>query len=250
MRKNSSSACAAFFTPRFSPFFGLFRSLRLQIALSVLLSAAALSHAQPAALSCGSQLGLTVLLSATWEPVAVPHPDVVCAFRSKGRGFPTLTVTREAPATAATRRSIERRIAAVTDSYRAIGLSDARVLRVYQGYSAEQPLQLLLEYTTNSTPMSALIKVVDTPAGTFVLTALDRTRDTATTLPESEAIADSFPGDGTANASKAATTGSEPSLPSHSIMWFMLLVGAAFVGAALARILIARVRSSARSRKS
>lgn len=253
MRKNRYSTVRAVMPPRFSRFLGRFAPLQLLLALIAPLSAVSFGHAQPAPRPCGAQLGLTIVLSSSWEQVSVNHPDVVCAFRSKGGGFPTLTVTREAPSSAASRRSVERRLATVTESYRAIGLSDARVKRVYQGYAPEEPLQLLLEYTTNSTPMSALIKVVDAQSGTFVLTALDRTNDIAASLPESETIAASFPGDDA--AATTATPHSNPSVAepfslNHSTTWFLLWVGAAFVGAALVRILIARVRPSIRNRKS
>ncbi len=175
------------------------RSIRLcacslgVVALSVLGVLVAPTHAQSSRIECGATQEASLELDQSWERVSVEHPSALCAFRSKGTGFPSATVTWEVRSAVAVGNSPSARAEAIVQSYQRVGLTDARLFESTIGTSPTlSRLSAVVSYTNLNTPMTAIIVVIDGAWRTFTLTLLDTTDSFAASRPVLDMVAQSF----------------------------------------------------------
>ena len=108
--------------------------------------------------SCGTPARLLVTLPDQYESVVSQQAGVVCGFRHKTAGFPTLTVVME-PALSAQRALEIARY--VTESYRAVGLLDAQVKSASVSKGSDSATgRLVVGYTAEHTAMEAQLLII------------------------------------------------------------------------------------------
>lgn len=169
----------------------------LALALCAVISVAVAppdAHSEHHRTHCGAQGEVSFLLDADWEQVDVQHREVVCAFRNKNGGFPTLTVTWEGLVSGSTSASVTARAESIIQSYQRVGLTDAQVIESHTlaHQTHARAFQTLVSYTTRATPMMALIVVLDGASRTFTLTILDTADRFKSSRPRLEAVASSL----------------------------------------------------------
>jgi hypothetical protein len=137
------------------------------------------SHAQetpisPPGVACGVRTGITLPLSDTWQISQISYPSLLCAFRNKNGGFPTLNIVQDAAPGASPRPGVLARETLVKNEYQKVGLTDAVV-----SDSHTEPLGTLeafhttARYMNQGIPMESLIMIVDLPDRTLTVTVLD-----------------------------------------------------------------------------
>ncbi len=125
---------------------------------------------------CGnSELSLTVPVE--WELTDNQFAAVQCAFRGPGSGYPNVNVIREPLNQGLTGLPVDRRVADIIQSYKAIGLTDAiatkqEVLHI----GGVEVLEVTIDYTSLERLMKAVVAVFSREDRLFTMTILDHQR--------------------------------------------------------------------------
>lgn len=173
--------------------------------------------------TCGQPARLSLILGQHYEQVAIQQSGVVCVFRNKIEGFPTITIT-EVPRFGA--RTAAQRVDDVAASYRSVGLTDAvasnpRNRRI----SGLEALELDVRYTSKGEAIEALVALIEAPDRTYTATALFRVSGQ---IEEKKSVVAAVEG-----LEILGIQSPEPKPSSHlSAIWFVILVIAVAVLAA------------------
>ena len=129
-------------------------------------------HEQP--IRCASDDSLRFLLPDNMVRIDIPLDGVLCAFRNKTGGFPTINVIRQPQGTAPRAPSLAERTTELVRSYGLVGLTDATVsdaqemiLHGFPAYSAR------VHYTNQNIPMATLVLILELPDRSYTVSALD-----------------------------------------------------------------------------
>jgi hypothetical protein len=165
----------------------LVASLVIQICFSSHLASA--DHPQnPAApwtTECAPGVPLRVPITPEFQRVKSDTPSVLCVFRHKKDGFPTLNIVEEPRVDGSKPPTLEEYQAGVTQGYRAVGLTDATLSSSIVGESNGLPFFTSeITFTNKGTSMVARILVVQHHDRTYTASAIAE----ATPLEEGRAL--------------------------------------------------------------
>lgn|GEM_PF-3959026 len=125
------------------------------IALAILHARGVVAESEQA---CGNPPALFVTLPDEYESIYLRQPAVVCGFRHKITGFPTLTVVIEPAIKAQNELQIARY---VTESYQRVGLRDARVKTSFTSPGVTSlNARLVVEFTVGGVAMEAQLAII------------------------------------------------------------------------------------------
>ncbi len=120
---------------------------------------------------CGANAEITFSLGSDWEDVDSKRFGVLCAFRTKNKGFPTLTVVKTPPTPPYDRRSAESLRAFLERSYRSVGISDAKVMELDSAVIAgTEASEAVMTFTAAGAQMKALVVSIELPDRAYILT--------------------------------------------------------------------------------
>ncbi len=125
--------------------------------------------------SCGASSGITLPLWGVWQEVQVSQPGVLCAFRNKNTGFPTLNVIEEPTRNGAIVPGVTARESSIRDAYHMVGLTDAtlRDSRL-EPLGMSESFHTTVHYTSQGVPMEVLVMQVQRPDRTYTFSIVSR----------------------------------------------------------------------------
>jgi|694.fasta_scaffold23146_8 hypothetical protein len=124
---------------------------------------------------CGSGTGIVLGLSDDWQPVALQHQGVLCAFRNKNGGFPTLNIILEANPQPSITPGVMAREAAVRNAYHLVGLTDATFSESrLEPLGEQESFHTTVRYMNQNMPMEGLILQVQLPDRLYTASIVDR----------------------------------------------------------------------------
>jgi hypothetical protein len=150
----------------------------LLLAVSIIIQGAGnLASASPfegPLTACDKERRVLLPLPLTFDRAAIESAHVLCAFRSKITGFPTLTVVQTTPPPAAEMRSNASKMASLEESYRSVGLSNVRASLVEEQYSGGTPGYLAaVSFESETGSMEALVAIFELPDRSYIVTLQD-----------------------------------------------------------------------------
>lgn len=123
---------------------------------------------------CASEEPLRFFIPESMTRIDVRIDGVMCAFRNKIGGFPTINVIRAPLSTGSRALTLSERTNELIRSYGLVGLTDAAVTEAYEmtlhglpAYSAK------VSYTNKNTPMTTLVLIVELPDRSYTVSVLD-----------------------------------------------------------------------------
>ena len=139
--------------------------------------------------ACGASTGITLPLSDSWQQVPMQQPDILCAFRSKIGGFPTINVVQEPAYGATFRPGIPARERRIQNSYHLVGLTDATLNDSHlEPLGTLETFRTKITYNNQGQLMEALILEAELPDRTYTVTILDLAGSPNTSKARMEAI--------------------------------------------------------------
>ena len=127
----------------------------------------------PLTSECAPGVPLRVPVNAEFERLKSETPSVLCVFRHKTSGFPTLNIVEEVGVDGSTPPSLEEYQQGVAQGYRAVGLSDATLSDSMVGESHGLPFFTTeVTFSNKGTPMVARILVVQHHDITYTASAI------------------------------------------------------------------------------
>lgn len=139
--------------------------------------------------ACGANTGITLPLSDSWQQVPMQQPDILCAFRSKIGGFPTINVVQEPAYGATFRPGIPARERRIQNSYHLVGLTDATLNDSHlEPLGTLETFRTKITYNNQGQLMEALLLEAELPDRTYTVTILDLAGSPTTSKARMEAI--------------------------------------------------------------
>ncbi|MCX6115745.1 MAG: hypothetical protein NTV65_11115 [Proteobacteria bacterium] len=139
--------------------------------------------------ACGASTGITLPLSDSWQQVPMQQPDILCAFRSKIAGFPTINVVQEPAYGATFRPGIPARERRIQNSYHLVGLTDATLNDSHlEPLGTLETFRTKITYKNQGQLMEALLLEAELPDRTYTVTILDLAGSPTTSKARMEAI--------------------------------------------------------------
>jgi hypothetical protein len=127
----------------------------------------------PPTTECAPGVPVRVPLTSDFQRVQSDTPAVLCVFRHKTRGFPTLNVVVEPRLDGSKPPTLEEYREGVTKGYQAVGLTDATLQNSIVGESNGLPFFTSeITFSTKGTPMVAKILVVQHYDRTYTASAI------------------------------------------------------------------------------
>lgn len=132
------------------------------------------SGSSPAqSLECAPGHSVSINLPGTFERVANDNPAVLCVFRNKFDGFPTLNVVTEPRHESSTPPSLAEYREGISRGYQSVGLTDARLSGETVGEAHGMPFFTSdVFFTNNGQAMAARILVVQLHDRTYTMSAV------------------------------------------------------------------------------
>lgn len=134
-----------------------------------------LAEALSSEVQCGADSGIVLTLSNEWQQVALEQPGLLCAFRNKTGGFPSLNIIQEAAHQPDITPGVMTREASLRNAYHLVGLTDAKF-----SDSRIEPLGQLESFHTSvrymnlGMPMEGLIMQVQLSDRLYTVSIVDR----------------------------------------------------------------------------
>jgi hypothetical protein len=129
--------------------------------------------APSASLECAAGHPLRIALPQTFERIPSENPAVLCIFRNKTDGFPTLNVVVEPRLEGVTPPSLAEYEEGIRRGYEGVGLTDARLSGAAIGESNGLPFFTTeVFFTNNARAMAAQILVVQLHDRTYTASAV------------------------------------------------------------------------------
>lgn len=129
--------------------------------------------AAPRTTECAPGIPVRVPLTSEFQRVKSDTPSVLCVFRHKTNGFPTLNVVVEPRLDGSKPPTLEEYREGVTKGYQAVGLTDAKLQNSIVGESNGLPFFTSeITFSTKGTPMVAKILVVQHYDRTYTASAI------------------------------------------------------------------------------
>jgi hypothetical protein len=139
------------------------------LAMTSWASAQGLGGAQR--VSCGGRSELSIELASEWQEIDNKDLGVICAFRTKNSGFPTLTVVQIPPIPRYEQRSLDSLKAFFERSYSAVGIRDARIIEIRRGVVDNTEATIAtIQFAVGERSMSAVILSAELPDRAYVAT--------------------------------------------------------------------------------
>ena len=139
--------------------------------------------------ACGANTGITLPLSDSWQQVPMQQPDILCAFRSKIGGFPTINVVQEPAYGATFRPGIPARERRIQSSYHLVGLTDATLKESHlEPLGTLETFRTKITYKNQGQLMEALLLEAELPDRTYTVTILDLAGSPTTSKARMEAL--------------------------------------------------------------
>ena len=139
--------------------------------------------------ACGASTGITLPLSDSWQQVPMQQPDILCAFRSKIGGFPTINVVQEPAYGATFRPGIPARERRIQNSYHLVGLTDATLKESHlEPLGTLETFRTKITYKNQGQLMEALLLEAELPDRTYTVTILDLAGSPTTSKASMEAL--------------------------------------------------------------
>ena len=139
--------------------------------------------------ACGASTGITLPLSDSWQQVPMQQPDILCAFRSKIGGFPTINVVQEPAYGATFRPGIPARERRIQNSYHLVGLTDATLNDSHlEPLGTLETFRTKITYRNQGQLMEALLLEAELPDRTYTVTILDLAGSPPTSKASMEAL--------------------------------------------------------------
>ena len=139
--------------------------------------------------ACGASTGITLPLSDSWQQVPMQQPDILCAFRSKIGGFPTINVVQEPAYGATFRPGIPARERRIQNSYHLVGLTDATLNDSHlEPLGTLETFRTKITYKNQGQLMEALLLEAELPDRTYTVTILDLAGSPPTSKARMEAL--------------------------------------------------------------
>jgi len=124
--------------------------------------------------ACGAQPGITIPLSLAWEEVAIEQPGVICAFRNKNGGFPTINVIEEPIKDSDIRPGVLGREAEIRNAYHLVGLTDASFSDSHiEPLGTVESFHTTARYMNRGIPMEVLVMQVQAADRTYTVSVVD-----------------------------------------------------------------------------
>lgn len=124
---------------------------------------------------CASGHPLRVLMPVEFERVPNDTPAVICVFRNKISGFPTLNIVVEARYEGSQIPNLAEYKEGIRKGYESVGLTDATLSDAAVGESNGVPFFTSeVTFTNNTTPMSARILVLQLHDRTYTVSAVGK----------------------------------------------------------------------------
>ncbi len=124
---------------------------------------------------CGEATGISIPVPQSFESIDLRYPSVLCAFRNKNSGFPTLNVVQDPPQGSSLRPGVAALEARVKNEYQKVGLTDAVISDSHmEPLGSLETFHTTARYMNQGMPMQSLIMVVMLPDRTYTVTLLDR----------------------------------------------------------------------------
>ena len=129
----------------------------------------------PSSLRCAEGHPISLTLPDTFERVPSNNPAVLCVFRNKTGGFPTLNIVVEPRHEGTKPPTLEQYVEGVTRGYTTVGLTDAKLSNSEVGEIQGIPFfSSDVRFTNEGTPMAARILVLQVHDRTYTASAIDR----------------------------------------------------------------------------
>lgn len=133
-------------------------------------------------ISCASTEEVRLVVPETMVRADVQLEGVLCAFRNKIGGFPTINVIREPRQTSSRSLSLAERSTELIRSYGLVGLTDATVEEAHETTIHGTPAYwATVRYSNKNTPMTTLVLIIELPDRSYTVSALDTTEGFKTT---------------------------------------------------------------------
>ena len=117
------------------------------------------------------------------------QPDILCAFRSKIGGFPTINVVQEPAYGATFRPGIPARERRIQNSYHLVGLTDATLKESHlEPLGTLETFRTKITYKNQGQLMEALLLEAELPDRTYTVTILDLAGSPTTSKARMEAL--------------------------------------------------------------
>ena len=117
------------------------------------------------------------------------QPDILCAFRSKIGGFPTINVVQEPAYGATFRPGIPARERRIQNSYHLVGLTDASLNESHlEPLGTLETFRTKITYNNQGQLMEALLLEAELPDRTYTVTILDLAGSPTTSKARMEAL--------------------------------------------------------------
>lgn len=180
-------------------------------------------------MSCGRSAEIKIYLPSSFEQLALNYPSVICAFRNKGTGFPTLNVVLNPPQPGSLRPSVGALQALVRNEYEKVGLTDADVSEAHmEPLGTLETFHATVRYMNQGMPVEALVMIAILPDRTYTITLLDRADHPLFAKSELEEVLRGISIRGATDAPESV-----PPPPDSSAIWAivggMILIGAALL---------------------
>lgn len=119
-------------------------------------------------------VGLVLSYPPEFSPVTGPSPQVLLLLRPSGAHYPTLNILKQAGDPKVEDKSVSQLQADVVDSYRAVGLYDAEIMRAEKRTAAGRTVFYAeVAYSNRSVPVIAGVYLVPARGLYFVVTFID-----------------------------------------------------------------------------
>ena len=156
----------------------------------------------PASIRCAEDHPISLTLPDAFERVPSNNPAVLCVFRNKNGGFPTLNIVVEPRHEGAKPPTLEQYVEGVTRGYTTVGLSDAKLSNSEVGEIQGVPFfSADVRFTNDGASMAARILVLQVHDRTYTASAIGRA-DAADFAPTSlSSLTESLTIDGLSSSS-------------------------------------------------
>lgn len=133
------------------------------------------ARAAPEPTLCSSASGITIPLPDSWESVPVSQPGLLCAFRSKNGGFPTLNVVEEPNKQPEIRPGVMARESSIRNAYHLVGLTDAQFQDSHiEPLGNQESFQTTVRYMNQGMSVEGFTMQVQLPDRVYTVTIVDR----------------------------------------------------------------------------